>query len=274
MKKNSSANLCILLIIAVMYLPSFGCINKNKHMIKEETVNYTVEGKTMKGFAAFPTDSTTKKPAIIIVPEWWGVNDYVKNRARQLADSGFVAFVADMFGNGKIAATPNEAMSLTSKFYKDPRLALTYVNAALQEIKKINQTDKNNIAAIGYCFGGYIVLNAAKLGSDLKGIVSFHGGLGGVLPDKNLLKAKMLICHGDSDRFVTQKDVDLFKHQMDSIKAEYSYKSYANATHAFTNPESNSNAKKFNMPIAYNPAADTASWKDMWEFFGKIFTRN
>jgi dienelactone hydrolase len=246
-------------------------MKKEKPVIKEETVTYTVDAKVLKGFAAFPADSTKKHPAVIVVPEWWGVNDYVKNRARQLAGIGYVAFVADMFGNGKVALDPGQAKEFTTPFYKDYHLSLTYLDAAIKEIKKYKQTDENNIAAIGYCFGGYIVLNAAKLGAEIKGIVSFHGGLGGAPADKSLLKAKILICHGDSDKFVTQIDVEKFRREMDSIGADYIYKSYANATHAYTNPEATNIGKKFNMPIEYNAKADTASWKDMQDFFNKIF---
>jgi len=262
-----------LLSVSIVFL-LFACsIKKAKPMIKEETVTYNVGTTVLKGFAAYPADSNVRHPAVIIVPEWWGVNDYIKGRARQLAALGYVAFAADMFGNGKTAIDPKQAMEFTGPFYKDPHMALTYLEAAQREIIKYDQTDANNIAAIGYCFGGYIVLNAAKLGADLKGIVSFHGGLGGAPANKDLLKAKMLICHGDSDKFVTQTDVETFKRQMDSIKANYTYKSYPNATHAFTNPEATNIGKKFNLPIRYNAEADTASWKDMQVFFDGIFNK-
>jgi dienelactone hydrolase len=127
------------------------------------------------------------------------------------------------------------------------------------------------VAAIGYCFGGTQVLNMAKLGSPLAGVVSFHGGLAGVPADKNLLKAAILVCHGEADSFVPAADVAQFKKQMDSIGANYTFKTYANATHAFTNPAATENGKKFKMPIEYNAAADSASWSDMKTFFGKIF---
>ena len=265
-----------ILLISIVSLVSLVSMNNMKNVnpvIKEETVLYKVDTTQLKGFVAYPADAKVKYPAVIVVPEWWGLNDYVKNRARQLAGLGYVAFAADMFGNGKVATEPKQAMEFTAPFYKDLHLTYTYIEAAMKEVKKIKQTDVNNIAAIGYCFGGYIVLNAAKLGSNLKGIVSFHGGLGGAPADKDLLKAKILICHGDNDKFVGQKDVDKFKLQMDSIKADYIYKSYANATHAFTNPEATDIGKKFNLPIEYNGKADTASWKDMQAFFTKIFKK-
>jgi dienelactone hydrolase len=207
----------------------------------------------------------------LVVPEWWGLNDYPKNRARQLASLGYIAMAVDMYGNGKIAADPKEAQALAGTFYQNPQLGKTRLDAAIKKIKEFQQTDPANVAAIGYCFGGSVVLNSAKLGSDLKGVVSFHGGLAGVKPDKNLLKAKILVCHGGSDKFVPQHDVDVFKHQLDSVGANYTVNVYPNATHAFSNPDATATGKKFNMPIEYNAEADKNSWNDMKMFFASLF---
>lgn len=262
-----------ILFLSMVALFSVSCMNQTQPKVMEKTITYKLDTNELKGFAAFPSDTTVKRPGIIIVHEWWGLNDYIKSRARQLAELGYVAFAADMFGNGKIAVDPKQAMEYTAPFYKDPTLAKKYLDAALKEILSLKQTDENKIAAIGYCFGGYIVLNAAKLGADLKGVVSFHGGLGGVPVNKSLLKAKILICQGDSDKFVTPADVSLFRRQMDSAGVDYTFKSYPNATHAFTNPEATNLGKKFNMPIAYNAQADSASWKEMQDFFNRIFSK-
>jgi dienelactone hydrolase len=178
-----------------------------------------------------------------------------------------------MFGNGKIAVNPKEAQDFTMPFYKDPQLAKSRLDAAIKKIKEFAQTDPNNIAAIGYCFGGFVVLNSAKLGADLKGVVSFHGGLGGAAVNKNLLKAKILVCHGASDKFVSQHDADALKRQLDSIGADCTLKIYANATHAFTNPDATKLGKEFNLPIEYNPVADKDSWNDMKTFFTRIFKK-
>jgi dienelactone hydrolase len=152
-------------------------------------------------------------------------------------------------------------------------MAKTLLDGAAKKLKEYEQTDVNNFAAIGYCFGGFMVLNYAKLGADLKGVVSFHGGMGGVAVDKKLMKAKVLVCQGGSDNFVSMKDVDRLKHQLDSIGTDNTVKVYANATHAFTNPDATATGKKFNMPIEYNPQADKDSWNDMKMFFGKIFIK-
>jgi dienelactone hydrolase len=165
------------------------------------------------------------------------------------------------------------AQELTTPFYKDPNLCKTRLDAALTRLKEFAQTDAQNIAAIGYCFGGYVVLNYAKLGGDVKGIVSFHGGVGGSPVDKKLLKAQILVCQGGSDSFVAQKDVDALKHKLDSVGAVSTVKVYPDATHAFTNPAATETGKKFNIPIAYNADADRDSWSDMKVFFGKIFKK-
>ena len=176
-----------------------------------------------------------------------------------------------MYGNGKIADNPDSAKKLALPFYTNPFMAKANFDAALAKLKTYPQADTNNIAAIGYCFGGAQVLNIARLGENLKGVVSFHGNLQGVPLKKDLLKAKVLVCHGEADQFVKPEEVAAFKRQMDSTGSVYTLKTYPGATHAFTNPASTATGLKFKMPIAYNAAADSASWKEMKGFFNDIF---
>ena len=242
-----------------------------KPVIKEENVSYTADTTTMNGFIAFDSASDKKRPVVLVVPEWWGLNDYAKSRARQLASLGYLAMAVDMYGNGKTADNPDLAGKLAMPFYQDPALAKSRFDAALAKIKTYAVADTNQVAAIGYCFGGGMVLNMARLGEKLSGVVSFHGSLVGVPANKDLLKAPILVCHGEDDKFVPAEEVAKFKKQLDSINAVYTFKSYPGATHAFSNPAATETGKKFNMPIAYNAAADTASWNEMKLFFGKIF---
>jgi dienelactone hydrolase len=239
--------------------------------IKEEAVTYTGDGVTMKGFVAYDSGSTAKRPAVLIIHEWWGLNDYPKMRARELAQLGYIAFAMDMFGDGKTVDNPDAAGKMATPYYQNPQKAKARIDAALATLKGMSQTDTSKIAAIGYCFGGGMALNAARLGENLKGVVSFHGSLLGTPAKKDLLKAKLLVCHGAADQFVKQTEVDQFKKQMDSIGADYTFKAYADAGHAFTNPNATNVGKQFNIPIAYNAAADTASWNDMRSFFDRIF---
>lgn len=238
--------------------------------IKEDKITYTVDEENYNDVVMFDDNLKGKRPAILVIPEWWGLNDYTSSRAKQLAELGYMAMAVDMFGDEKIAANPKEAQQFASTYYEYPALTKTRVDAAISQLKLYPQTDSSNMAAIGYCFGGFVALNAAKLGAALKGIVTFHGGLTGVTPNKDLLKAKILVCHGGADEF-ENPHVAEFKKQMDAIGADYTFKVYPDATHAFSNPSATANGEKFNMPIRYNEAADIASWNDMKEFFKKLF---
>ena len=259
-----------LLLTLISITPAMANKGRAIKELKEETVTYSAGAVTMKGFVVYDKSGAAKKPVVLIVPEWWGLNNYSKSRAKQLADLGYLAMAVDMYGNGETADNPTRAGELAGPFYKDPKMAKERFEAALAKIKTYTQADTGRIVAIGYCFGGGMVLNMARLGEDLKGVVSFHGSLLGVPAKKELLKADILVCHGESDQFVKPEEVAGFKKELDGIGAAYTFKSFANATHAFTNPEATATGKKFSMPIAYNAAADTASFNDMLLFFHKV----
>jgi dienelactone hydrolase len=239
--------------------------------LKEENVEYKIDTLNMKSYVVYDENIQGKRPAVLVVHEWWGLNDYTKRRARMLAEMGYVAMAVDMYGNGRMGNDPGAAQALATPFYMQPDMAKKHFDAALEEFKKNPNVDQSKIAGIGYCFGGGILLNLVRMGEPLNGVVSFHGSLVGTPADKNLTKAEILVCHGEADSFVPKEQVDKFKKQMDSIGKSYTFKSYPGATHAFTNPEATETGKKFKMPIEYNAAADTASWNDMKEFFGRIF---
>jgi dienelactone hydrolase len=239
--------------------------------LKEENISYKIDSLTMDGYVVYDENKQGKRPAVLVVHEWWGLNDYTRSRARQLAGLGYIAMAVDMYGNGRRADNPTDAQNLATPFYKDPALAKARFDAALDKLKTYAQVDTANIAGIGYCFGGGVLINIARMGEPLKGIVSFHGSLIGTPADKSLLRSKILVCHGDDDKFVLPAEVAAFKKQMDSIGADYTFKSYAGATHAFSNPAATANGQKFNIPIAYNAAADTASWNEMKTFFSGLF---
>lgn len=243
----------------------------NMQPIKEINSTYIIDDTAHRSFIAFDSSFSESRPIVLIIPEWWGLNDYVKKRAVQLAQLGYLAMVVDMYGEGKTAQSVEEAMQYSAPFYQNSNFAKKRFDAALTEIKKFPQADIHQIAAIGYCFGGSMVLNFAKMGSNIKGVVSFHGGLKGVRAQKDLLKAKILVCHGAEDKFVNAGEVAAFKNELDAIRAEYIFKEYKGATHAFSNPDATEWGKKFNLPIAYNAAADSSSWNEMKAFFKSIF---
>ncbi len=263
----------LLLVFVSTLTVAFIYSKKANSIIKEQDITYSLDGLTFKGFVSYDESLKGTRPVVLIVHEWWGLNDYTKKRARQIAELGYLAMAVDVFGNGKNANDPHQAQDLTRPFYNDPQLAKKRLDAAVEKIKTYSQADTSNLGAMGYCFGGYVVLNAAKLGANFKGAVVFHGGLGGAPARKDLLKSKILVCYGASDKIVTEQDLNSFKHQMDSIGADYRVKIYPNATHAFSNPDATVLGKKFNLPLEYNPEADINSWNDMKAFFYKIFKR-
>ncbi|MGB3115589.1 MAG: dienelactone hydrolase family protein [Ferruginibacter sp.] len=236
-------------------------------VIIAEPVTYTGDSITMNGFVAYDSALQGKLPVVMIIHEWWGLNDYTKSRAKQLAELGYLAMAVDLYGNGINGNNPEEATKLATPFYTNPLTAQKRFDAALEKIKTFPQADTNKIAAIGYCFGGSMVLNLAALGENLKAVVSFHAGLRTVPAEKNTLKAKILVCHGAADKFITPEEIAKFRQNLDSIGVQYTFKAYDSALHAFTNPEATEIGKKFNIAVAYNAAADSASWKDMKAFF-------
>ncbi len=249
--------------------------NKNimtqESTITTENIRYTCDNKVLQGMIAFDSKSTSKRPIVLVIHEWWGINNYMARRIKQLAELGYLAMAVDLYGINTTANSVEEAVTLSTPLYQNAALAKQRFDSALQLIKKNNYADTSKIAIIGYCFGGSMALNFAKMGENVKGVVSFHGGLKGVTPQKKLLTAKILICHGADDQFVKKEEVDAFKKEMDAIDADYIFKEYAGATHAFSNTEATGLGKKFQIPIAYNKAADVDSWNEMKKFLRIIF---
>ena len=239
--------------------------------MKEETITFRSDSATLHAFVVYNDSVKGKRPAVLVIPEWWGLNDYPKKRARDLAKLGYVAMAVDLYGDGKVADNPDSAKAYAGPFYMHPDKAKARIDSAIAKIRTYDIVDPAKVGAIGYCFGGGMLINTVRLGDDLKGIVSFHGSLLGTPARKDLLRTKMLVLHGNADKFVTPKDVAAFKKQMDSIGASYTFIGYDSATHAFTNPASTATGKKFNMPIAYNAKADSASWSAMRDFFTDLF---
>lgn len=239
--------------------------------MKEESIQYQSGDITMNGYIVYDESQEGPRPAVFVIHEWWGMNEYAKSRARDLAKLGYVAMAIDLYGNGVTADNPKDADSLARPFYSDPALLQTRFDAAAAKLKTLPQVDASKLGAIGYCFGGAMVLNLARLGEDLKGVVSFHGNLLGVPLDTSKLKAKILVCHGNVDPFVPTTEVQKFRKEMEAAGVAYEFKSYENATHAFTNPNATAMGEKFELPIRYDAAADSASWNDMKTFFSTVF---
>ncbi len=267
-----------LVFISITALIISSCAKKkdsnmeNSSGIATKEITYSSNGTTLKGFLAYDKSKNEKMPGVIVVHEWWGQNAYARERAKMLAGLGYIAFAIDMYGNGKTVSHPSDAGKFAMAVMQKMDTAKARFNAGLKLLKEQPQTDTNNIAAIGYCFGGGIVLRMAIAGADLDGVVSFHGDLPTqAVENPNDVKASILVCNGEDDPFNPPQKVEAFKKSMDSANVDYKFVNYPGAKHSFTNPGADSLGKKFDLPLAYNKEADEKSWKEMQEFFNKIF---
>ncbi|MCU1750046.1 dienelactone hydrolase family protein [Pseudomonas sp. 6D_7.1_Bac1] len=247
----------------------------NQAAIKTQEIPYkSADGTEMIGYYAYDDSIQGKRPGVVVVHEFWGLNDYAKRRARDLAGLGYSALAIDMYGEGKNTEHPKDAMAFMEAALKNSATASARFNAGLDLLKQQPQTDPNKLAAIGYCFGGKIVLDAARQGTPLAGVVSFHGALATSTPaTPGSVKAKLLVEHGALDSMVTADQVAAFKTEMDKAGADYKFVSLAGAKHGFSNPDADrlSHGDHGGPDIGYNKAADERSWADMKAFFKKIF---
>lgn len=239
--------------------------------VVSEQIKYTSGKDTLIGYIFYDNSTDQPNPGILVVPEWWGNNDYPRMRARQLAEMGYTAFSIDMYGNGLVVDNPEDAQKNATVIYSDPSILKNRMMAAYETLANHEMVEKDRIAAIGYCFGGSVVLNAAAIGVPLDAVVSFHGSLEGFKATPDMKKTHVLVCNGRGDEFVTRAHIRNFKDEMEKAGAHYEFKEYDGATHAFTNPNATETGKKFNMPIAYNETADKASWQDMKDFLEQNF---
>lgn len=258
-------------VVVLLLATLMSCSGKKEPSIRGEEVSYSADTLTMKGYLAYDANREGKRPGILVVHEWWGHNEYARKRARMLAELGYVAFAVDMYGGGKQAGHPEDAGKFAAAVMQNMDGAKARFVAALDQLKKNPMTDTTRIGAVGYCFGGGIVLNMARLGVDLKGVVSFHGSLGAMQPARpGSVRGSILVCNGADDPFTTAGQIEQFKKEMSDAGVDLQFKSYPGAKHSFTNPESDTYGKQFNIPLAYNEAADKQSWEDMKEFFKRI----
>jgi dienelactone hydrolase len=235
--------------------------------IQGTEIEYTADNVTLKGYLVYDKSIEGKRPAILVVHEWWGHNEYARTRARMLAELGYTALAVDMYGDGKQAQHPEEAGKFAREIMQNMPLQKKRFLAALEVLWQHSSVDTKRIAAIGYCFGGSVVLQIARSGIDLAGVVSFHGGLSTSEPAQpGAVQAKILVCHGSDDEFIPPEQVALFRNEMQKARADFRIINYEGAKHSFTNPDADVYAKKFNIPIGYDADADKKSWAGMREF--------
>ena len=246
----------------------------SKAAVIGKTVEYSADSVTLKGYIAYDDKVTDKRPGILVVHEWWGLNDYARKRADMLASLGYVALAVGMYGNGKTVNHPDDAGKFSSEVMKNMPAMKARFMAALDLLRKNEHVDPSRIGAIGYCFGGGVVLNMARAGVDLDGVVSFHGNLTTQSPaEKGNVKARLLVCNGAADKFTPAETIKNFKAEMKGADVNLKFINYPGAMHSFTNPAATELGKKFNLPLAYNEKADKESWAAMKEFFRKVFKK-
>lgn len=237
--------------------------------VQTKTVTYQDGDVVLEGQFAWDDSLQGKRPGVLVVHEWWGLNDYAKWRAEELAKMGYVAFALDMYGKGRVTTHPDQAGKWAGAIQKNVQQWQTRAQAGLTVLKNHQLADPNRLAAIGYCFGGATVMALAYRGADVKGVVSFHGSL--PIPTKEQAtqtRAKILVAHGNADPFLQRSHITTFQKKMDEYNLDWHMVVYAGARHSFTNPE----ADTFGMDgIRYNRNADHRSWQHMKRFFEEIF---
>lgn len=240
--------------------------------IQGKEVSYSANGATLKGYVAYDDAVKGKRPGVLVVHEWWGHNEYARKRARMLAERGYTALAVDMYGDGKQAHHPDDAGKFASAVAKDAVLAKARFDSALQLIQKEATVDANNIAAIGYCFGGTVVLNMARIGEPLKAVLSFHGGLSTEHPaEPGKVNARVASFTGEDDPMIPATQVADFRQEMEKAGVAFKAVTYPGAKHSFTNPDADKFGQEFKLPLAYNAAADKASWDEGLAFLADAF---
>lgn len=276
-----------IIFFAFLAMITFGCGNKKSSTeisttdsteVEEKQVNingkevtYNTEETAMIGYLAYDENQEGKRPGIIVVHEWWGHNDYVRERADMLAEMGYTALAVDMYGDGKQAAHPDDAGKFSGMVMSNIDEAQARFEAALKILQSHETVDTSSLAAIGYCFGGSVALTMANSGMPLDVVAAFHSGVQlPIMPGENL-KAKVLVCNGADDPFVSAESVSAFTEALEKVNADYKYIAYEGAVHAFTSKGADSLGAKFELPLAYNQEADEKSWEELQKLLSDTF---
>lgn len=256
-------------LLWLLALPAWAAPN-----IHGQEVTYTIGDQKFVGYVAYDHNVDGKRPGVIVVHEWWGHNEHARESARRLALAGYTAFAVDMYGDGKLAEHPKDAGAFAGEVRQNFAAGRERFAKAMELLKDHHTVDPTRIGAIGYCFGGGVVLNMARAGEDLKAVASFHGAPTAAVEAKpGDVKARMLVLHGALDPMVKPEHLAAFQQEMNDLGADYRVIVYSGATHSFTNPQADDFAKRFNMPIGYNSEVDLASWRDMLQYFSESFNR-
>lgn len=242
--------------------------------LQTETIDYTIDGQTFTGYLAWDDKYRGRRPGVLVVHEWWGHNEFARKQAERLASAGYTAFALDMYGSGKQAEHPDTAQQFAREATRDLQQVKTRFTRAMALLQEHQSVDSSRIAAQGYCFGGAVVLNMARMGVDLDGVVSYHGSLTSpVQTEAGEIKAAVQVYTGGADQMVPSSQVGGLVREMQNAEVELTLVSYPGARHSFTNPEADRIAEEFNMPIGYDEEAAQHSWNGTLRFYEDIFSR-
>lgn len=257
----------LLLLVVLLF-----CSSLAQATVQGKEVIYTAGGITLKGYIAYDDAIKGKRPGVLVVHEWWGNDEYARKRARMLAELGYTALALDMYGDGKQAHHPDEAAKFSGELAKNLPLAKARFESAMKLLRQQKNVDAENIAALGYCFGGSVALQMARLGEDLKGVASFHGGLATETPAQpGKVRARIISFTGTEDPMIPAEQVAAFRQEMEKAGVNYKAVTFAGVKHSFTNPAADEYGRKFNLPLAYDAAADKASWDETKGFLADVF---
>jgi dienelactone hydrolase len=240
--------------------------------MQTETVEYQVNGKTFTGYMAYDDDIDGKRPGVLVVHEWWGHNEFAREQAEKLASEGYTAFALDMYGSGKLAKHPEDAKSFMQEATRDMDQMKARFMAAKSLLQQHDSVDANRIAAQGYCFGGAVVLNMARLGVDLDAVVSYHGALGSpISAEAGKVKPRIHVYTGGADKMVPSEQVAGLVKEMQDAEVDLTLVSFPGVLHSFTNPGADKIAEEFGMPVAYDQNAASRSWEGTLELYSEVF---
>ena len=235
-------------------------------------IEYAVGDAVHQGYLAYDDEIADAKPGVIIVHEWWGLNDYIVRRAHMLAELGYVALAIDMYGGGAIAQDTDQAGALMTGVLNDMDTGTAALKAGYELLLSQPGVDPERTAAMGYCFGGAMVLHMARIGLPLSAVASFHGALGSFhTVEPGSIRARLLVCHGAADSMVTMDDLEGFKQEMETAQADYEVLLLADAKHGFSNPQADVNAEKYGIDLGYQQSADEKSWEALQALFNQVF---
>ena len=233
--------------------------------VKTQVIKYKVDSQECVGYLAWDDANSGQRPGVLVVHEWWGLNGYAKHRAEELAKLGYVAFCADMYGDGKVVDHPNDALQMATQVRSNVDEWRKRAQVALATLKAQPQCDPEKVAAIGYCFGGSTCLQLAATGADVQAVATFHAGLPKITADDaKRIKGRILICNGADDKFIPAEAIQAFRQALDAADRNYEFVNYPGAVHSFTVPDAD---KVGNPGMKYQPQADQDSWKRMRDLF-------